>query len=458
MSHNVDSALMLDQIADFLRRYVVFPLALYADAVALWIAHTWTLDAAYVSPILIIKSPEKRSGKTLLLDLIELVARRPWRIVSPSEAVIFRKIEADQPALLLDEADTIFSAKGSNYEGLRALLNAGNRRGVSVPRCVGEGKKMAIQDFSIFCPKALAGIGRLPDTVEDRGAPKVTLKRRSRDETVARFRSREAHIETADLREALAMWSEDVTESLKDARPAIPDALNDRAAEAWEIMLAIADEAGGEWPDRARKAAVACEGSSEASDESASVQLLQDIRATFNEQKCDKLWTADLIDALCEIEEASWGDFYGKRISAHGVARLLKGYGIKPRVERIGKGVKRGYQREDFEDAWKRYLLPESSETASERYTVTTEAAQGEAADAENPVTDRETLQTSSNGSGTPSDLHRNDVTVQGAFPEGVPLPLYAQAEAIRRHNASLLPAPSLDEIPWAKGPGPSLR
>jgi hypothetical protein len=153
---------LLDALVSFSRRYVVMSGA-QAIAVAVWTLHTHALDACEQSPYLAITSAEKRSGKTRLLDTLELLVARPWRVVMPSEAVVFRKIDAHKPTLLLDEVDAIFNPKaGANVEGLRALLNAGNRPGTQVPRCVGQSQTLT--DFSVFCAKAIAGIKDLPET------------------------------------------------------------------------------------------------------------------------------------------------------------------------------------------------------------------------------------------------------------------------------------------------------
>ena len=224
---DLDATLLL--VESLLRRWVVFPDEAGPVAVALWVVHTYIVDHFDASPYLAVTSPEKRSGKTRLLDVLELVVARAWRVISPSEAVVYRKIQADVPTLLLDEVDAIFGPKAPvAYEGLRALLNAGHRAGTTVPRCVGEGTKIAVQDFSVYCPKAIAGIGKLPDTVADRSIP-IHLRRRRREEPVERFRYREALERTRQVARDLATWSE--TADLTDSRPALPDELDDRAAD-----------------------------------------------------------------------------------------------------------------------------------------------------------------------------------------------------------------------------------
>jgi hypothetical protein len=372
----------LDNTESFLRRFVVFPSPHEAVAAALWTAHTHVVDAAEVSPYLQVTSPEKRSGKTRLLDVLELLVRKPWRAVSPSEAVIYRKVEADQPTLLLDEVDTTFGTRASERtEGIRALLNAGNRRGTTVPRMVGEGRKMRVHDFPTFCPKVLAGIGQLPDTVADRSIA-VSLQRRARNEPVERFRYRAAKAAAADVRAALMDALDTVAETLGGARPDIPDSLGDRAADSWEPLLAIADAAGGRWPGRARAAALArqCERPEDLDDASLSLLLLADSRAVFERLKAERIPTTTLIDELLVDDERPWREMgrSGKPLNAHGLGRLLRPYQVRPALMKFESVPGRGYRRVDLEPVWDRYLPALTA--ATDRYSVTSLTASNEAA------------------------------------------------------------------------------
>ena len=222
---------LLTRIHGFLCDYVVFPQPEHPVVVTLWIAHTWVIPAFIFTPYLSISSPVKRCGKSTLLDCLNLLVSRPWAAVMPSPAVLYRKIEQDCPSLLLDEVDTIFSTtKGDDSkEELRAVLNAGFQRGAKVPRCVGPTHTLA--EFSVFCPKALAGIGRLPDTVADRSVP-IILARKTRGQQVAKFRMRAVSPIAQEIRDALSGWSQDpaLIPTLAEARPEAPDALGDRAA------------------------------------------------------------------------------------------------------------------------------------------------------------------------------------------------------------------------------------
>src|SRR5690242_1567528 len=157
---------VLDDVISFISRYVVCTEA-QRTAIGLWVIHTHAIGAAEATPYLAVTSAEKQRGKSRLLDVIAQIVARPWHAIEPSDAVLFRKIEKDKPTLLLDETDAIFGPNTPSREPLRGLLNAGNRRGATVPRCVGEGSKIEVVDFEVFCAKAFAGIGRLPETIAD---------------------------------------------------------------------------------------------------------------------------------------------------------------------------------------------------------------------------------------------------------------------------------------------------
>jgi hypothetical protein len=389
---------VLEAIENFVRRFVVFSNNHQSTANTLWVIHTHTIDAAEATPYLGIESPEKRSGKTRLLEVDELLVARPWRVLSPSEAVLFRKIEADRPTLLLDEIDTVFKDRSGTYEPVRAILNAGNRRGTTVPRCVTEGKKTAIQDFSVWCAKALAGIGELPDTVSDR-AITIKLKRRN-NEPIERFSYRKVSSEAQPIREAIEKFAEINLEVLREARPDIPSQLPDRAADAWEPLFAIADLAGGEWPEKARQAALALH--SEDDDQSVRVLLLTHIKRVFEDK--ERMSTAELLRGLIDEEEGPWAEWWGNAVErgetkgpAARLARLLKAFDISPKGIRLSDGTTpRGYEVGQFEDAWARYLPPlhlnheKSCNNATEQVNTTFLTQQPEGDKSENNTCDQE--------------------------------------------------------------------
>ena len=195
------TAELLAKVRDVLARYVILPSSSARLAIALYVLHTWAFDAAHCTPYLVIQSAAKRSGKTRLEELLEQLVRSPWRIAAASEAAMFRKIQAERPTLLLDEVDALFGAKAEGTEPIRAILNAGNRPGAAVARVVGEGANLQPVDFSVYCPKVLAGIvtSRWPDTVVDRSIA-IRLQRKKPGESVERLRVRKLEAETNALR------------------------------------------------------------------------------------------------------------------------------------------------------------------------------------------------------------------------------------------------------------------
>jgi hypothetical protein len=343
-----DLAGYLERVEELFRRYVAFPSEHEPVAIALWVAHAHAVELFDTSPILAVTSAEMRSGKTRTLDVLELLVPRPFRTVTPSAAVVFTML-AKRPrrTMLLDEADAIFGSRSAErYEGLRAILNAGNRVGTPVIRVKLEGGRREVEEFDVFGPKAIAGIGNLPNTVTDRAIP-IRLKRRAPGEAVAKFRRRLAAAEAAAI-------SLDASTVAVGADVTVPDALNDRAADSWEPLLALADAAGGSWPARARLAAVALS-SEEDAPASVGIRLLADIRLVFGE--AEHLATGALLGGLLALEDAPWADWYGKPLTARGLARLLEPYRVSPLNRRLpGEPRRRGYLRADFADAWVRYL------------------------------------------------------------------------------------------------------
>ena len=240
------AAELLDDVHAFLRRYVVMS-EHQLVAVVLWIAHAHAVEAAEATPYLAVTSAEKRSGKSRLLEVLGLAVPRPLATANVSPAALFRVIAQEMPTLLIDESDAIFGGNKERGEELRGLLNAGHRRGAEVVRMVGMGSAMRAERFPVFCAKVIAGIGTLPDTVSDRSIV-IRLKRRRSGERVERFRLREVAPDGAEIRSRLASWIAPHLDGLADDRPELPAALDDRAADGWEPLLAIADRAGGDWP------------------------------------------------------------------------------------------------------------------------------------------------------------------------------------------------------------------
>jgi len=368
---HVNLGRLLDATELHLRRYVVLTDD-QACAVTLWTAHTWAIDFAYCTPYLDIHSPEKRSGKTRLLEVLDTIVAKPWLTGGTSKAALVRKVDHAKPTLLLDESDTAFGGDKEYAEALRGVLNNGYTRGKPYTTCIGQSTAIRTKDFDVFGPKAIAGIGRLPDTVADRSIP-IALNRRAPGERVERFRRRRAEEEGGELANGFFQLREtNGFVPLDEAEPQLPDELDDRAQDVWEPLLAIADLADGEWPNRARDAAKRLSDSVGQESDSYGIRLLADCRTVFDGH--DALSTSELIERLYALEEAPWGEW---QIRPKRLADLLRPYGIRSCGIRVGDRTPRGYRREDFEGEWRRYLPDLPSQNATSATTALTSQEPG---------------------------------------------------------------------------------
>jgi hypothetical protein len=348
---------LLDEICAFVRQYISFTSEAQPSVIALWIVHTWFIDCFEFTPYLHIFSPTRSCGKSHLLDCIAKLVRNVLSTVSLTVAALFRTIEQDQPTLLIDEVDNIFS-KGNENEELRAILNAGFERGSTVRRCVGP--NFDLKDFAVFCPKALAGIGQLPDTVSDRCIP-IHLIAKKKSDKVQRFRKREVNVK--GLAAALEGYSQkpEIVEALRNGRAEVPE-ISDRQNDIAEGLIVIADLAGGDWPSKVRRSLIELFSAKE--EGNIGVELLASCRVAFGDQ--DRIATKDLLEKLIEEETGTpWAHWWENDLNkappnirgpAANIARLLKPFGIKARVIKMpDDSTSRGYLREDFEDSWNRY-------------------------------------------------------------------------------------------------------
>lgn len=361
---SIDGAAILDKVFAYVRRFVSLSES-QARVAALWILHTQVFLSGDATPYLAITSAEKQSGKTRLLEVFETLVANPWLTGRVTAAVLIRKIDTERPTLLLDESDAAFGGEKEYAEALRGVLNTGHRSAGKASCCVGQGANMACRDFSTFCPKAIAGIGKLPDTIADRAIP-IRLKRAKLDESIQRFRRRDLETEAANLRELMVIWATSIEDKLHDARPNLPEKLTDRQQDGAEPLLAIADLAEGDWPLVARQALIELCTDAQVSDDSIGRQLLADIRDVFETQNADRLSSSDLVSALGQIETSPWAEWsHGKPLTAVRLARLLKPFDVAPESIRIGDKTPRGYIAEQFRDSFSRYLRLERSSVLS---------------------------------------------------------------------------------------------
>ena len=363
---NPDGAELATAVTDFLGRFVSYPSEHARIAHVLWILHCWFMDAWESTPRIAFLSPEPGSGKSRALEVTEPLVPRPVHAVNTTPAYLFRKVadEAGAPTILYDEIDTVFGPKAKDNEEVRGMLNAGHRKGAMAGRCVMRGKTVETEELPAYCAVALAGLDDLPDTIMTRSVV-VRMRRRAPDEHVEPWRARVNGPEAGRLRDRIANWAAASVDKLTgDFWPDIPAAIVDRDADVWEALLAVADLAGGEWPEKARGAAVALVAASKTRAPSTGVLLLRDIRALFTETGEEQLSTLRLLAGLNSLDESPWSTIRrGEPLDSRGLSQRLNKYGIGSKLHAGERGL-RGYSKGQFSDAWSRYL-PDVSATSA---------------------------------------------------------------------------------------------
>ncbi|MFY9770242.1 MAG: DUF3631 domain-containing protein [Xanthobacteraceae bacterium] len=333
----IDGAALLDEVYEFLGRFIAYPSKEARAAHTLWLCHTHLMQCWETTPRLAFLSPEPASGKTRCLEISELLVPSPILAVNVTPAYLVRKIASEEGVtILFDEVDTVFNHGSSTKEGtedVRALLNGGYRRSAVVGRCYMSGSIAMTEELSSFAPVALAGLGTLPDTIKSRSIL-IRMQRRAPDERVTPYRRRYHAGEGQQLCGNLAAWAAAVADRI--TIPDMPDEVADRDADCWEALVAIADAAGGHWPDTARCCAVALVALlREEGEERLGVRLLADMRTVLADD--EQAATSAILDKLHKLDESPWLDVRGKELNDRGLAVRLRPYGIKPRVIRVGQ-------------------------------------------------------------------------------------------------------------------------
>jgi hypothetical protein len=362
--HHAYIADLLSETRIFVRRFVVVG-ERELDAVALWNAHTYVYDCAQATPYLHPHSPEPGSGKTTLLDVLELTAANAIQADNLTEASLFRMIAKLHPTLLFDEIDAVFGRKHSDSaEGIRQVLNSGYRKHKRVWRCVPPSHN--VEPFDVFCPKATAGLHELPGTLAQRSIP-IEMQPPLPTDLYEELDREEVSGEAEILQQNLQSWADESGDLLREPalKPARLAGLDARGNEIWRILLRIANQAGGEWPERARAAALELSGRDRRQqDASIPVQLLGHIRDLFEDERMSCSAVAELLNADDQLPYGGWSD--GKGLSSRELGKKLAAFKIRAKPIRIdGKRAGNGYEREQFEDAWSRYLPDPALETGT---------------------------------------------------------------------------------------------
>ena len=369
-----DGADLVKAVRGFVCRFVVLPSKAAEVALALFIIHTWAFSAAHSTPYIGVLSPEKRSGKTRLLEVAGVLCRNARRSASISAAALYQMVSEHQPTLMIDEVDALFRARGERAEDLRAMLDGGNRPGSPVTRGTREGEAV---DFDVYCPKLLAGIGdgTLPDTVADR-AISIRMQRKQRGEKAERWRPRLIAAEAEALRDQLYAWAHEHTEELAAYQVPdnlVADFLDDRSEEAWEPLLAIANLCGV-LDDAVVAAKALAADKIETAEDQAHIVLVA-VHDYLGRQPTGQAFTKDMLTAMNSDEEAPFGQWHkGRGITQYDLrSKLGIRYGIRSKDIHIGGVHRKGYDVADFATAWGRYGdEPQDADATAPEETPTT--------------------------------------------------------------------------------------
>jgi hypothetical protein len=355
MKEFVDGAQLLTDLTLFFQKYVRVEDDVYI-VLAVWVLHTHTWLAWTRTPYLNISSPTEACGKTILLEILELVTPNAIFVMGCSAAVLPRAIHQKHPVLLIDEVDTLMEGDKELWATIRQVINSGYKKsGTKLVSEVAKGR-WTYKELSTFCAKALSGISGLPPTTLSRCVP-ISMKRMLPRDRVTEIDEYVTEPEANELFNRCDAWGKAHLKKLRDARPDAPQELGHRQREVSRPLLAIADAVGDGWEERVRGALVRLfMARADEPDSNIRIRLLHDMRDVFgNRQRISSRDAAAQLGADADAPWSSWGRS-GKPIAQSQLAKQLVYFGVTPRVQRNDDGTNlRGYDRAQFEDLWQRY-------------------------------------------------------------------------------------------------------
>jgi hypothetical protein len=381
----------LDEILAELQRYVVTSETALA-AVALWCVHAHLVHHPHIrlqrSPRLAIQARTPGSGKTTLLEAVGALVPRPRAASSLTASTVLRIVDQLHVTMLIDEADAVLQDRNSD---LLSILNAGDRRATawverSVPTPDGDWR---VQRFSVWGAVGFAGLDELPATQQDRSI--VVQMQKALDRDIPDHLEDGTSDELMLLKRKIATWAHNLEEL---ARPILPDLLTrqaGRTGDNWRPLFAIAQLAGGNWPEMVEQAAL--EAVMREGQLTVVQRLLESIWRIFQKRAADatipkgddkaRITTPDLLAALLADDEEEWATANrGRAVTWYwlrdNLRHLLNPPGTKEWEGPASGGQRgkrhRGYLRVQFERAWERHLP--SSLFASKPSTVSAGSAE----------------------------------------------------------------------------------
>jgi putative DNA primase/helicase len=367
----VNIADLLNDIEATIKKHVILS-DHAAAALAVWALHTWTFELRDIVAYVAIESPEKRCGKTTLLSVLAAMAHKPLIASNVTIGALFRAIDTCRPTLFIDEADTFLAGNGI----MRGIINSGNTWRTAyvlrLTRKVGQASRLStdvpsqpssesaetgLKKYSCWCPKVIAMIGQVPDTIADRSIV-VPMSRKLVTETCAPL----AELNTTEIKSKCARFALDMAQFISEAGKIRGEGLNDRAADTFDPLYIIARLAGGGWEQKLHAAALAL--NADAHSHHSGTELLTDIVSIFILSGSEKIFSRVLVNTLREggCGMRSLALKYSS-INEYRIAKILRSYGISPSNIRIGKHVNKGYVGSQFHEALARYV-PEAETKA----------------------------------------------------------------------------------------------
>ncbi|WP_406867596.1 DUF3631 domain-containing protein [Paraburkholderia fungorum] len=353
----VSLAELLDAVVSVLEARVFCKLCMLQRD-ALWIVASWLSDhlALDAFPLLLITAPDKGCGKTVYLELVGELVRKPVFGGNITGAALFRVIdERKGPTVLIDEWDSL----GEQAKAMMTnLVNNGYRRKSAWTYRVASKDGAAskgLDRYRIWGPKVICGIGRPAATIVSR-AHITKLERKPSNHTLepvgASYRGR-VGVLNRKLARVVTDYHDGFGEAVEQARRT--DLVGNRGGDNWLPLRAVGILAGQRWTEIADKLAVMF---SSQIDEDPSVggELLRDIGIALTETGKTQITSAALIQALSGDSEKRWANYngYGRAITDRQIAKLLRPYGVRSKAVTPGDR-RRGYRLEDLQPAIEAY-------------------------------------------------------------------------------------------------------
>lgn len=337
-----------EQLAELLDRFISFG-DVQRDTSVLWILHAWTVKAHYTTPRLLITSPERECGKSVLMDVLGELVPRPLKAMNASAAAVYRSL-ADEPTVLMDELDQTLAQDNDRTRDLQAVLNSGYRRGQSVPRC--EGPKSEVRHFPTFAPVVFSGLEtKLNGPFMSRTIP-IRMRRGKPSKALMMSPAQAGEFEMA--RNRCLVWADGAQTGMLAQEVDLPEGLEGRAAELWVPLFAVADQLGGDWPERARQACAALTLWNPPAEDSPAHRVLEACEWVWPEDE-DIMSCASLCDRLNRLEGEDFDQWGKNGLTVRMVGLNLAKYDVHSEPFGHGSESYRGFRRENLALAWATY-------------------------------------------------------------------------------------------------------